>query len=472
MTSRFRPALSALLAGLVLVVAPGCDGFLDINDDPNEPTQVPVSALLASTSFATGGNVFALGGITTNYVQHLASPNRASASDVYERVSFDGTWGNLYDTMGDLTLLEAQAAEEGATDYVGIAKVLKALHLASAVDTWGDVPYSEAFDPGETLNPSYDSGEALYGEVFQLLTEGIAALEAGGSTVTPGGDDFVYGGDTDLWIQAAYALRARYLNHLTKTGQYDPGAVLAAVDNAFDSEGESMTVGYFDEQINPWADVAIDNANLFLGGWLSEQFVQALDGTTYGVADPRIEAYTDTTDAGVYLGTENGAGRGDASEAGDRSVLTTNTYYARRTAPLEVITYSEVKLIEAEAALRAGDRGRAYDAYLEAIRAHMDKLGVDADAAEAYVSDPAVGVGAAALSLDDVFREKYKVLFLNPEAWVDARRYDYAYAGFTLPANAELSDFIRRVDYPDTEYSRNASNVPESSLLGRVWWDR
>ena len=102
----------------------------------------------------------------------------------------------------------------------------------------------------------------------------------------------------------------------------------------------------------------------------------------------------------------------------------------------------------------------------------MDKLGVGEAAAEAYVAAPSVGVGAAALSLDDVFREKYKVMFLNPEAWVDARRYDYAYAGFTLPVNAELGEFIRRLDYPDTEYSRNASNVPESSLLGRVWWDR
>ena len=469
MSLRLRPALAG---AALLVLASGCDGFLDINEDPNQPTQVPVSALLASTSFATGGNVFGLGGITTNYVQYLASPNQASASDTYERVSFDGTWGTLYDVMGDLTLLEAQAADEGATDYVGIAKILKAFHLASAVDVWGSVPYSEAFDPGGTLNPAYDDGEALYGVVFQLLTDGIAALEAGGSTVVPRGDDFVYQGDTDLWVKTGYALRARYLNHLTKTDQYDPQAVLAAVDRAYDSEAENAAVDYFDDQINPWASVAIGNANLFLGGWLSEQLVQALDGTTYGVADPRLEAYTDSLADGSYVGTVNGAGRGDASEQGDRVVLTTNTYYARRTAPLEIVTYSEVKLIEAEAALRAGQRDRAYAAYLAAIRAHMDKLGVGEAAAEAYVAAPSVGVGAAALSLDDVFREKYKALFLNPEAWVDARRYDYAYAGFTLPANAELGEFIRRIDYPDTEYSRNASNVPAASLTGRVWWDR
>ena len=464
-------ALVALAGALLL--ATGCDGYLDINEDPNDPTDVPVGALLASTTFLTGSNVFTMGGITTNYVQHLASPNQASASDIYERLSFDGTWRNIYDVMADLRAIQAKGAETGATDYVGIAQILEAFHLASLVDLWGDVPYSEAFDPDATLNPSYDSGQQLYGVALALLDQGIAALQAGGSTITPGGDDFIHGGDTDAWVRTGYALKARLLNHYSETPEYDPAAVLAAVDLAYTSADDNATVGYFEEQINPWADVAIDNANLFLGGWLSEQTVQALDGTTTGVVDPRIEAYTDTTDAGIYLGTVNGAGRGAASESGSRSVLTTNTYYARTTAPLEIITYPEVKLIEAEAALRAGQSDRAYAAYVEAIRSHMATLGVASAAAEAYLAAPQVGVGAGALGLDDVFREKYKVMFLNPEAWVDARRYDYAYQGFDLPANSELSTFIRRLDYPDTERTRNRANVPAAvSLTDRVWWDR
>ena len=472
MTPRLRTAASAALVGLALALGPGCDGFLDINEDPNNPTDVPVSALLASTSFRTGTNVFSMGGITTNYVQHLASPNQASASDIYERVSFDGTWGNLYDVMADLAAIERKGAEEGATDYVGIAKILKALHLGSAVDLWGDVPYSDALDPDLTLSPTYDSAEDLYDEVFTLLGDGIATLEAGGSTITPGGDDFIYGGDTDLWIKAGYALRARYLNHLSETPTYDAAAVLAAVDQSFASAAENMTVEYFEEEINPWAQVAVNNAALFLGGWLSEQIVQALDGTTYGVFDPRIEAYTDSLAGGRYVGTENGAGRGAAKEAGERVVLTTNTYYARRDAPLEIVTYYELKMIEAEAALRAGQRDRAYAAYLEAIRSHMATLGVDEDRAEDYIASDVVGVGADDLALDDVFREKYKIMFLNPEAWVDARRFDYQYEGFTLPANAELDTFIRRLSYPDTEVTRNGANVPRVALTDRIFWDQ
>lgn len=474
-------ALVALaVAGSMLLVTAGCDGYLDINEDPNDPTDVPVSALLASTTFLTGTNVFTMGGITTNYVQHLASPNQASASDIYERVSFDGTWRNLYDVMADLRAIQDKGAETGATDYVGIAQILEAFHLASLVDLWGDVPYSQAFDPDLTLSPSYDDGQQLYGVALGLIDQGIAALQAGDSAITPGGDDFIHGGDTEAWVRTGYALKARLLNHYSETSAYDPAAVLAAVDLAYRSAADNATVTYFEEQINPWADVAIDNANLFLGGWLSEQTVKALDGTTTGVADPRLEAYTDSlvrTEgkpyAGPYVGTRNGAGRGAASESGERNVLTTNTYYARTTAPLEIITYPELKLIEAEAALRGGQAPRAYTAYVEAIRSHMATLGVASAQAEAYIAAPQVGVGAGALGLDDIFREKYKVMFLNPEAWVDARRYNYAYEGFALPANSELSAFIRRLDYPDTERTRNRANVPASvSLADRVWWDQ
>lgn len=470
----FETIVAGVLAGLLLFAAAGCDDYLSINEDPNNPTEVPLNALLANTSFQTGQNVFNLGQTTSYFVQYLASPNPASSTDIHERVSYDATWGGFYDTMSDLSILEQQAEEQGATDYLGIAKILKALHLGLTVDAWGDVPYSEAFF-AETLNPSYDDQEQLYQEVFTLLDDGIAALEQGGSTATPEQDDFIYGGDTELWIKTAHALRARYLNHLTGTGQYDPQAVLSQVDQAYDTYAENATVEYFEDEINPWADVAIDNANLFLGGWLSEQVIQALDGTIYGVEDPRLDFYTDPLEDGSYVGTRNGAGRGDAPEQGARSVLTTNTFYANRTAPLEIITYAELKFIEAEAALRAGQEGRAYDAYLEGIRAHMDKLGVSEAERDAYLSDPSVDVGAGSLTLDDVFREKYKVMFLNPEAWVDARRYDYQYEGMELPANhnpALGGEWIRRLDYPDTEYSRNASNIPDVTLTDHLWWDQ
>ncbi len=56
-------------------------------------------------------------------------------------------------------------------------------------------------------------------------------------------------------------------------------------------------------------------------------------------------------------------------------------------------------------------------------------------------------------------------MFLNPEAWVDARRYDYQYEDFDLPQGAVLNTFIRRLAYPAVEISRNAANVPTVNSL-------
>ena len=463
----------SLLAGIILGFS-GCEEYLDINDDPNNPNQAPITGLMANVSLQTGDNVQSVGAITSFYVQYLASPNEASSTDVQEPVSYNGTWRGLYSNMTDIKVMIQQARESGATDYEGVGNILLAINLGLVTQLWGDVPYSEAFT-GENLNPVYDDDQEIYTEIQDLLDAGISLLGQE-SSVQLGEDDFVYEGDTDLWVKAAYALKARYAIHLTKTSEFNSDPILNDfLPNAFASGADDASVSYYTENRNPWANVAIANAGLILGGWISEQLVQAMDGTTFGVVDPRLPQMMGTTDEGEYVGTTNGAGRGDAAEQGERSYLVTGTYYSSELSPLDIITYSELKFIEAEAALRGGDNPVAYEAYLEGINSHIQKIGIADSAREAYVTDPAVAVGASNLTLDLIFKEKYVALFLNPETWVDARRNDYDYTNMTVPVNQnpELGgDFIRRLAYPDSEITRNTEQVPAGvDLLDRVWWD-
>jgi len=111
--------------------------------------------------------------------------------------------------------------------------------------------------------------------------------------------------------------------------------------------------------------------------------------------------------------------------------------------------------------------------FLAGLRANMDKLQVAAADRDTYLSNPVVAVGANNITLDLIFKEKYVATYLNPEAWNDARRFNYQYKDFTLPVNAVLSTFIRRLEYPTTsERSRNGANVPTvASLSDRLWWD-
>ena len=132
-----------------------CDDYLDINDNPNNPTEAPISALMVNSTFETAQNTFRMGDISTNYVQHLASPNPASSSDVMDPVNYSGTWSNMYNVMTDLSDLINQSGENGANHYQGAGQILMALNLGMTVDAWGSIPYSEGLD-FQTITPSYD----------------------------------------------------------------------------------------------------------------------------------------------------------------------------------------------------------------------------------------------------------------------------------------------------------------------------
>ncbi len=463
---------SALIGAATLVALPACDDYLDINDNPNAAIEAPINGLLAYTTSNTALNQFRVSNAyTANYVQYIASPNKASSTDIYEVVSFSGTWGDLYDAMTNAYDMIELGEERGGTDHVGVGKILMAINLGLVVDSWGDAPYSEAFT-GDNITPGYDSAEDLYAEIQSLLDEAIAAFAQETLVDIDKDSDLIHGGNIDAWTKTAYALKARYGLHLSETGNYDAAAVLANVERAYTSNADDAQIKRYAVR-NPWAGVARGNDNLILGGWLSDQFVSALNGTTYSTFDPRLPLLTDTTDAGTYLGTINGAGRrGDGTKATE-SYLELTGALSGESSPLIIISYAELKFIEAEAALDAGQGARARTAFLEGIRASMAKIGVGTAAAEAYVmSNYGSGAGAT-VTLDQIFREKYVALFLSPETWVDARRYDYMYKDFTLPQNAALQDFPRRVPYPDTELTRNGDNAPKGlALTERIFWDQ
>ncbi|WP_075352178.1 SusD/RagB family nutrient-binding outer membrane lipoprotein [Algoriphagus marinus] len=464
--------IRAIMGASLILSASACESFLDVNENPNNPEDAPISGLMTNITYETSLNVFRSGSAVSNYVQYLASPNPDSGSDTMEPLDFSGTWFSLYNVMTDLNEMNKKAEEAGSLHYLGAGQVLMALNLGMTVDLFGDVPFSESFN-FTTVTPKYDDDQTLYGNIISLLDQGIANLQ-GTTSISIGNDDFIYGGDVATWIKFANTLKARYLIHSRGGSGFSAAEVLAATAAGFSSNADNAEVIFFEQRFNPWAQVAINNSNLLLGGWISEQFIEALDGTSYPAVDPRLGLMVGTTDDGEFIGTVNGAGRGDAPEQGARSTLIPGQYYTSTLSPVLIATYAELKFIEAEAALDT-DKARAFDAYMAGIEAHMDMLGVAAADKATYLSDPSVNVGAADLTLDLIFKEKWIAMFLHPESWNDARRFDYGYKNFSPPANLNPNlggNLIRRLAYPDSEISRNGQNVPSVTLLDRIWWDQ
>ncbi len=236
----------------------------------------------------------------------------------------------------------------------------------------------------------------------------------------------------------------------------------------------TLQLNYSSVNRNPWynnVSSPITTGNFTVGP--SEQIINLMNGTYYGVVDPRLPKMFDNQGAATYSGLVNGQG------GGGNSRLSTATWYAGATSPMLMVTFSEVKFIEAEASLLNGAADDAYNAYLAGIKAHLEKLNVDTAARRIYLTHPNIAVGSANLTLEHIMKEKYIATFLNPDAWTDVRRYQYSsaiYQGMSKPVNyneALGGEFIHRVLYPNDELNRNGAEATAhvQPMQAKMWWE-
>ena len=417
--------------------------------DQNRPSEVSMGVLLPAAQAGCGmlqGDV--LPRLTSIFMQQMTGTDRQSlAHNRYAQIGegdFNTPWNNSYaGGLYDLQLIMDMADEQDAPAYRGIAKIMTAFALGILTDHFGDIPYTDAFAGAANLKPSYDSQEDIYNTIFTLLAEGKADL-ALPSSVMPGSDDLVHGGDLAAWAAKADALKARYLNHLSKTSSYDAAAVISACNDALNAGAYSVMRYEAALNQNPWYQfTVIDRA-----GYIS-QF-----GTMYDMmeasSDPRISFY----------------------RSADSLTLPS---YGAATSDLPLVTPFELYFIKAEAEMNSGDATSARASLEDAIESHMTWLGVDAASTTAYIDSL-----SATTDLELIMNEKYVAMFTSTEAWTDWRRTGFP--TLTAPADSNLSDIPRRMPYPEGEYLYNSANVPmpltstPDEKFGvtstyRLWWD-
>jgi hypothetical protein len=196
---------------------------LDINVDPNNPTDVPVNQLLTTVEVdlagSLGTNIGGLSGYTGTLAHHWF--DRGATHQFYDLQGTDfeviTPWNILYSRM--LTdvreIIDIATREEGNEDwhYVGVAQIIRAYAYSVMVDIWGDVPFSEANLGAEVRAPSYDNGSNIYPQLFDLIDEGMANLDKS-SPLSPGNDDIIYGGDLENWKKFARTLKLKLLNQV------------------------------------------------------------------------------------------------------------------------------------------------------------------------------------------------------------------------------------------------------------------
>lgn len=206
--------------------------------------------------------------------------------------------------------------------------------------------------------------------------------------------------------------------------------------------------------------------------------------------------------------------------ATSNAVAGTGTYFARPDSDFEILTYTEMCFIKAEAYLRMGQTGPAHQAYLAGIQASFDQMQtklnewkatgtknpdqmpMDPADIAAYMASDAVKQSPAQLTMADIIKEKIIALGFNYQNWNDMRRFNYSagnignfgvvYRDYKRPyeftatnkmtgsSPTDLTYWFRRFSHSIHESNYNNKELLASNPLAMtdpiwsdpVWWDK
>lgn len=248
-----KKILYITLSLVFLLGSSSCEKWLDVNVDPDNPNDLSATPEIrlpwiqhyymyawgtanTRTSFIDGLLTYTS---STSASSMLAAwkPLQSSCTTIYQN------W--FLGAAVNLNPLIDKAEEAGAYHYIGAAYCIKAMGFMMMLDIHGEMPYTEALSG--KYNPVYDQGDVIYNGCMADLDKAIEYLgmvqEAGAPSLSEG--DTWNGGDVNKWIKLCYGLKARYLLQISKKSSYNPAAVLAALQNAPQSNADNIIMRHY-----------------------------------------------------------------------------------------------------------------------------------------------------------------------------------------------------------------------------------
>ena len=196
------------------VVFNSCESAeLDLSSDPNAltPNQANPDFYLnaAQQRFAEVVQELGEDGFEVVRIENMGTRNYQNA---YSPANFDLMWERAYqETIKNLRDMNVLAEEAELYYHIGMGQVMEAYIVTLLVDYFGDIPYSEAIQAPDIINPNVDSGADVYSAALSLLDEAIANFGRTSSSLPQ--IDFYYNGNADGWVKAANTLKLRlYVN--------------------------------------------------------------------------------------------------------------------------------------------------------------------------------------------------------------------------------------------------------------------
>ncbi|MBJ2176050.1 SusD/RagB family nutrient-binding outer membrane lipoprotein [Aureibaculum sp. A20] len=472
----------------ILVFTACTDGFEEMNIDPNNPVTASSSSILLgaqrsmSRTLLDDNNIFTM----LNWVQYSGSLGYRDQTYNFDW-NTDQTYNNVALTLNNFELLRKQAIEDKHENYEAIAMIMKAWVFGNFTDMNGDIPYSEALKGTEgVLYPKFDSQESIYRDIILKLEEAHAKIndDQNAAKVDSGSDLFCQG-DMLKWKKFANSLRARiYL----RMSEVDETTAKAGLEEIFQNpdmypvlmeNADNVGVKFIGETSSANTNVFVQQASTGTLRSVSSTVVEMLCANN----DPRrtillnaTQQSIDSVNAGKwseyeYVGAPpavksafNSFEIKKVSTVGDDIALA----YHR---PVDVITYAEVKFIQAEAALKGYDvNGTAENLYNEGVVASMKKWGVnDQSSIDQYLLEPFV-VFDINKGIEQIINQRYIDQFhgaLNTFAMI--RRSGYPKLKYVSIGFANENGYPDRMPYAFNMRGNPNYRDVESQVIKNLW---
>ncbi len=455
-----------------------CADFDGWNVDTKHPSKVSAEALVTNaeemialrmSSTSVNYNIFKM---LAQYWTETTYTDEANY-DLVNRNIGGNFWTNMYDILNDLNDAKIIVEEDGSLSATTKANKKAIIDLMEVyiyhvmVDTYGDIPYSEAIDINNVL-PKYDNDEDIYNDLFARLDSDISALSNGGSSF--GSADLFYGGDVSKWKKFANSLKLRMAVRVEDANK----AAAAVTGGVFTSNADNFKFNFLSEppHTNPiWSSLVQSGRHDFV---VTNTFVDKFFAVDPGNLDTRVDEFMDDNlGANTYVGGPYGDNNSYASYTHIGAPFHTPDL------PAVLLGYSEVEFLLAEAAERSmvGAPVDAEGHYNNGVTASFEEWGNTATEATAYLAQPTVAYATAAPTWQEkIGVQKWIALYGKGfEGWSSWRKLGYP--AMNAPAVSGLP-VPRRYIYPNNEPDVNGANYNAATaamggdlLSSRVFWD-
>jgi len=459
---------------LLLFLFPACSEDLmdNINENPNNPTDMAarliITDVMTSSAFNVTGSDYAF--YTSVYMElntgifgqmynaeiRLAEPTNAT--------TYNNPWRSQYYNLYHLKIIidkcSAGGNEEGNFQTLGVAEVLKAYNLAILTDLMGDVPYTEALQPGVIYQPKLDKQQAIYTEVVRLLDDAILNLGKTSTFASLGTQDLIYGGNSARWIKAAQGLKARYTMRMSlKTPQYSK--VIDYANASFATAVEEFKFVYNGSSaISPFARFLQDRNYFGVSASLHSKMTAR--------NDPRVALFFRPYPGLTVLNIAPNGNPQQVQQYYGISAISTNT------SPTYLMSFHELHFLKAEAYARMNQKTQAEAALKTALEAAFVKVGSTIAAANSYYAANVKPLFDAD-PLKEIMIQKYLASYEQEavETFNDYRRLVAMGNNFIQLGNTR--QFPQRLTYGDSDVTTNqniATAYGDGSYVytDKVWW--